>query len=221
MSKSLPRNAGDNIDNNLTRKTRSWPHGWSRNKVPWLNVHKDSQVPWYRWQIPCTVRRPFWIFLGHWTRSGWHSDSQLRHQPNGPRLDWQSTRIFQCLIWVHLASLVWAISWLHFLLDFQKNMFSFFFYFLVFNKRSATGARLKHQFSFIPICNSNRPDLLLVGWFLYFPRPANGVFNGWYKLQKRKRKNILPRSAMKAGITSQPAEREFKGDVARKKIEVV
>ena len=59
MSKILPQNAGDNIDNNLTRKTRSWPHGYSRYEVPWLNVHKDSQVPWYRWQIPCTVRRPF------------------------------------------------------------------------------------------------------------------------------------------------------------------
>ena len=45
----------------------------------------------------------------------------------------------------------------------KKHVQFFFFYFLVFNKRSATGARLKHQFSFIPICNSNRPALLLVG----------------------------------------------------------
>ena len=187
MSKSLPRNAGDNIDNNLTRKTRSWPHGWSRNKVPWLNVHKDSQVPWYRWQIPCTVRRPFWIFLGHWTRSGWHSDSQLGHQPNGPRLDWQSTGIFQCLIWVHLASLVWAISWLHFLLDFQKTCSVFFFYFLVFNKRSATGARLKHQFSFIPI------DLLcylLVDFFI-FPDPWTGFLMAGICFKKEKRKKYF------------------------------
>ena len=49
-------------------------------------------------------------FLDIRTSSGFPSDSHLGHQPNGPRLDWQSTRIFQCLIWVHLASLVWAIS---------------------------------------------------------------------------------------------------------------
>jgi hypothetical protein len=83
-------------------------------------------------------------------------------------------------------------------------------------KRSATGARLKHQFSFISI------DLLcylLVDFFI-FPDPRTGQFNGWYKLQKRKRKNILP-SAIKAWIASQPAERDFKGDATRKKIEVV
>ena len=54
---------------------------------------------------------------------------------------------------------------------FPKNMFSFFFfYFLVFNKRSATGARLKHQFSFIKIPGEKRreatdeksPDFLVV-----------------------------------------------------------
>ena len=35
---------------------------------------------------------------------------------------------------------------------------------------------------------------------------------------KKEKENILP-SAIKAGITSQPAERDFKGDAARKKIE--
>ena len=43
---------------------------------------------------------------------------------------------------------------------------------------------------------------------------------GLISFKIRKRKNILP-CAIKAGIASQPVERDFKGDVTRKKIEVV
>ena len=62
---------------------------------------------------------------------------------------------------------------------------------------------------------------LLVDFFI-FPDPRTGFLMAGISFKKEKEKifcQVL--LTIKAGITSQPVERDFKGDVARKKIEVV